>query len=178
VRGAYILQASYVSLAYRALFGDTGLHELRSWCDEGYAKVQEYDQRFSEWLTIPRSIKTTCIKPSGTVSLLAGGECCSAMPSMSGAACKSQLGACVNTAATPGLHFPESRFYLRRVRIGSSHELLAPLRAAGYDIEAAAEDPERKVVVTFPVDAGSGVYLCLEVDCLKADPASRLCYNS
>ena len=32
-----------------------------------------------------------------------------------------------------------------------------PLRAAGFDVEPAAEDPARKVVVTFPVDAGAGV---------------------
>jgi ribonucleoside-triphosphate reductase len=60
-------------------------------------------------------------------------------------------------AATPGMHYPESRYYLRRVRIGKNHEVVERLRAAGYEIEAAAEDPERKVVVTFPVDAGEGI---------------------
>lgn len=108
-----------------------GLHELRQWCDAGYAHIQDYDRRYSEWLTIPRSIKTTCIKPSGTVSLLAG--------------------------ATPGLHYPESRFYLRRVRVGSNNEVVAPLREAGYHVEPAVEDPDRKVVITFPVDAGPGI---------------------
>ena len=56
--------------------------------------------------------------------------------------------------ATPGMHFPESRFYLRRVRLGSEHELINPLREAGYHVEPAVEDPTRKVVVTFPIDAG------------------------
>ena len=51
--------------------GSRGLGELRAWCDDGYAFVQALDVRISEWLTIPRSVKTTCIKPSGTVSLLA-----------------------------------------------------------------------------------------------------------
>lgn len=109
----------------------SGLHELRTWCEQGYAALQRYDVEVSEMLAVPRSIKTTCVKPSGTVSLLAG--------------------------ATPGLHHPESRFYLRRVRLGAQHELVAPLRAAGYAVEAAAEDPVRKVVVTFPVDAGAGI---------------------
>ena len=106
------------------------MHELKSWCEEGYASVQEYDKRYSDWFAIPRSIKTTCVKPSGTVSLLAG--------------------------ATPGMHYPESRFYLRRVRVGRDHEVVPPLRAAGFHVEPAVEDPTRKVVVTFPVDAGEG----------------------
>lgn len=65
--------------------------------------------RFSEEFAIPRSIKTTSIKPSGTVSLLAG--------------------------STPGMHYPISRFCLRRVRMSAASDLLEPLRAAGYHIE-------------------------------------------
>jgi len=107
------------------------MHELRRWCDRGYETIQEYDKRYSDWLAIPRSIKTTCVKPSGTVSLLAG--------------------------ATPGIHYPESRFYLRRVRVGAGHEVVEPLRRAGYHVEPAVEDPSRKVVITFPVDAGEGI---------------------
>lgn len=108
-----------------------GLHALKDWCEQGYAAIQEYDKRYSDWLAIPRSIKTTCVKPSGTVSLLAG--------------------------ATPGVHHPESRFYIRRVRIGVDHEVVPRLRAAGYTVEPAVEDPTRKLVVSFPVDAGEAV---------------------
>jgi ribonucleoside-triphosphate reductase len=50
-----------------------GIDELRSWCDKGYAAIGDYDKRFSDWFAIPGSIKSTCIKPSGTVSLVAGG---------------------------------------------------------------------------------------------------------
>ena len=70
---------------------DRGLGALRDWCEAGYDEIQSTDKRLSEWLSVPRSVKTTSIKPSGTVSLLAG--------------------------ATPGLHFPEARFYIRRVRM-------------------------------------------------------------
>jgi adenosylcobalamin-dependent ribonucleoside-triphosphate reductase len=108
-----------------------GLANLKSWCERGYAVVQAADREASEAMAVPRSVKTTCIKPSGTVSLLAG--------------------------ATPGMHFPEARFYLRRVRLGKDHDLLPALRAAGYGVEPAREDPERKVVVAVPVDAGEGV---------------------
>ena len=49
-----------------------GLPGLLEWCEEGYDQVQKIDATLSEWLAIPESIKTTSVKPSGTVSLLAG----------------------------------------------------------------------------------------------------------
>lgn len=108
-----------------------GMETLRQWCDEGYTHVRHVDETLSRSLGVPRSIKLTSVKPSGTVSLLAG--------------------------ATPGVHHPESRFYLRRVRIGRTHPLVPRLTAAGYALEPAVEDPTRKLVVSFPVDAGAGV---------------------
>ena len=107
-----------------------GIDELRQWCEEGYHAIQSLDQRLSRWLCIPQSIKTTCIKPSGTVSLLAG--------------------------ATPGLHYPESRYYIRRVRLAKSSPLLPPLLSAGYDVEDAVGDTAT-AVVSFPIDAGEGI---------------------
>ena len=47
---------------------NNGLHELRSWMTQGYDEIQELDAMYSDWLAVPRSIKTTSIKPSGTVS--------------------------------------------------------------------------------------------------------------
>jgi adenosylcobalamin-dependent ribonucleoside-triphosphate reductase len=108
-----------------------GLHELQRWTQAGYTHLQGCDAALSQWLQVPSSIKITSVKPSGTVSLLAG--------------------------ATPGVHHPESRFYVRRVRLGVDHEAVGPLKAAGYRVEPAGEDPERKVVVSFPVDAGEGI---------------------
>jgi len=46
-----------------------GLPVLREWLDNGYQTVQRYDNIYSEWLGIRESIKTTTIKPSGTVSI-------------------------------------------------------------------------------------------------------------
>lgn len=106
-----------------------GVRGLKEWCERGYDVVQDTDRAVSEWLAIPRSIKTTCVKPSGTVSLLTG--------------------------ASPGMHWPESRFYMRRVRLGRDHDLLDSIQKAGFPVEPAAEDPERKVVITFPVDVGA-----------------------
>ena len=114
-----------------------GIEPLRHWLEEGYRTIQKYDEEYSNWLAIPRSIKTTSVKPSGSVSLLAG--------------------------STPGIHFPESRFYIRRVRIGKDSTLLDPLRKAGYKVEPAAEDPEHTVVVEIPVDVGESVRVIKDV---------------
>jgi len=108
-----------------------GLGKLREWMDVGYGHIQQLDKEYSDWMAIPRSIKTTSIKPSGTVSLLAG--------------------------ATPGIHFPESRYYIRRMRLGKDSNLVAPLEKAGYKIEPAFGSEETTLVVEIPVDVGEGV---------------------
>ena len=132
-----------------------GLHTLKDWCERGYSAIEHYDKEYSDWFAIPRSIKTTCVKPSGTVSLLAGGELkfhCFAI-SLPLLDC-----GCVFTSfpATPGMHYPESRFYIRRVRIPSSSELLQPLQKAGYSVEPSVME-DNTHVVSIPVDVGEGV---------------------
>ena len=117
--------------------GTRGSYALRNWSDLGYETIQRYDKVYSDWFGVPRSIKTTSIKPSGTVSLLAG--------------------------ATPGMHYPESRFYARRVRLSVHSELLAALREANYPIEADVTMPDKTVVVTFPIDAGKNVRTAKDV---------------
>jgi ribonucleoside-triphosphate reductase len=114
-----------------------GLGRLHGLLDRGYGEVQAADAAFSDRYGVPRSIKTTCVKPSGTVSLLAG--------------------------ATPGMHYPEARFYTRRVRVASTSPLLATLAAAGHRIEPDVSDPDATSVVEFPVDAGEGVRTAADV---------------
>jgi adenosylcobalamin-dependent ribonucleoside-triphosphate reductase len=114
-----------------------GLEELRSWLETGYDIIQSWDCMYSDWLAVPRSIKTTSVKPSGTVSLLAG--------------------------ATPGLHYPESRFYIRRMRLSKHSELLKPLKKAGYTIEPAFGSEDTTVVVEVPVDVGEGIRTAAEL---------------
>ena len=114
-----------------------GLHEFRNWLEKGYDTIQEWDNQYSDWLAVPNSIKTTSVKPSGTVSLLAG--------------------------ATPGLHYPESRFYIRRIRLSKHSELLEPLKKAGYKIEPAFGSEETTMVVEVPVDVGEGIRTAAEL---------------
>mmetsp|Transcript_21294 Transcript_21294/g.36463 ORF Transcript_21294/g.36463 Transcript_21294/m.36463 type:complete len:694 (+) Transcript_21294:142-2223(+) len=113
-----------------------GQEALREWCEEGYDAIQRFDKEFSDKFAVPTSIKTTSIKPSGTVSLLAG--------------------------ATPGVHYPISRYYQRRVRLAADSELVTPLQEAGYPIEPAVGNPGT-MVVSFPVDAGEGLRKVKEV---------------
>ena len=107
------------------------LEVLKEWLSRGYDTIQDWDTIYSEWLAIPKSIKTTSIKPSGTVSLLAG--------------------------ATPGMHWPESRFYIRRMRLGKTSALVEPLRCAGYPMEDAFGSENDTLVVEIPVDVGEGI---------------------
>jgi hypothetical protein len=108
-----------------------GLDELKEWLNDGYDVIQEWDDVYSDWFAIPKSIKTTSVKPSGTVSLLAG--------------------------STPGLHYPESRFYIRRIRLSINSELVEPLKKAGYKIEPAFGSEDSTLVVEIPVDVGEGI---------------------
>ena len=114
-----------------------GLHELRNWLESGYDVIQSWDCMYSDWFAIPKSIKTTSVKPSGTVSLLAG--------------------------ATPGLHYPESRFYIRRIRISVNSDLIEPLKKANYTVEPAFGSEVSTLVVEIPVDVGEGIRTASEL---------------
>ena len=108
-----------------------GLHQLKEWCEAGYEKIDECDEIYSDWLAIPKSIKKTSIKPSGTVSLLAG--------------------------ATPGVHFPENVFYIRRMRLAKHSDLIQPLKDAGYKIEPCFGSETTTFVVEIPVKIGGNL---------------------
>ena len=105
-------------------FNKHGKRQMFEWCDMAYDHVQELDKHYSNWLCVPRSVRMTSIKPSGTVSLLNG--------------------------STPGIHFPESEFYIRRIRFSSDSPLLDSLAEAGYYIEDCKYSPNTKVV-EFPI---------------------------
>lgn len=98
---------------------------LKDFCDSGYHEIRRWDQIYSDWLCVPKSIKVTSVKPSGTVSLVAG--------------------------ATPGIHHPEAATYWRLVRIAKDSILVKILREAKFKIEPVLSDPDRTVVVYFGV---------------------------
>jgi len=110
-----------------ANFADNkGLPILRKWLDEGYNVIKDYDKGYSEWLGIRESIKMTTVKPSGTVSILAG--------------------------ESPGVHWPVGgKYFLRAIRFRNSDPMLPLFKMAQYRVEPASEDPTGTSVVFFPV---------------------------
>ena len=54
------------------------------------------------------------------------------------------------------MHYPESRYYIRRVRMPAHSEVVQPLLAAGYHLEPAVSD-SNTLIVSIPVDVGEGV---------------------
>jgi ribonucleotide reductase alpha subunit len=107
-----------------------GLGTLKDWLEKGYDEIDRLDKIYSEWMTVPVSIKRTSVKPSGSVSSVAG--------------------------ATSGMHWPISEYYIRRMRIAKGSELVDPLKRAGYTLEDAVDDPS-STVVEFPVHVGDNI---------------------
>lgn len=113
-----------------ANFADNhGLSELRRWMDSGYGVVDHYDNVYSEWLCVRRSIKTTTVKPSGTVSILAG--------------------------ESPGVHWsPGGEYFKRGVVFSSDDPLVAKMAEAGYEVEPSAYNPN-SVFIQFNIHSGA-----------------------
>jgi ribonucleoside-triphosphate reductase len=115
------------SISGVANFADTtGLPILKEWMNQGYAVVKSYDTVYSEWLGIRESIKTTTVKPSGTVSILAG--------------------------ESPGVHWtPGGKYFNRAIRFSNADPMLPLFKLAQYRIEPASESPDTTSVVFFPI---------------------------
>tara|TARA_Y100000310_G_C20666819_1_gene807997 strand:+ start:326 stop:2308 length:1983 start_codon:yes stop_codon:yes gene_type:complete len=110
-------------------FAKHGRRKILDWSDKGYGYLKKLDIIYSNWLCIPKSIKISTVKPSGSVSQLPG--------------------------VSPGIHYPHSEYYIRRVRVASESTLIEPMKKAGYNIvpEVYGSEKTKKntVVVEFPV---------------------------
>jgi adenosylcobalamin-dependent ribonucleoside-triphosphate reductase len=115
------------SMSGVADFADNnGMPVLREWMDQGYKTVQRYDNIYSEWLGVRESIKMTTVKPSGTVSILAG--------------------------ESPGVHWtPGGKYFNRAIRFSNEDPMLPLFKMANYRVEPASESPETTSVVFFPI---------------------------
>lgn len=84
--------------------------EQLSWLSDCYVRLRKYDIRYSKKMGWNPSIKLTTVKPSGTLSLLAG--------------------------MTPGVHpSPAGSYYIRRIRIASESPLVQVCIDKGYSVE-------------------------------------------
>jgi ribonucleoside-triphosphate reductase (thioredoxin) len=108
--------------------------EQRSWLPSVYNHLRAYDQEYSRICGFPTSIKLTTVKPSGTLSLLAG--------------------------VTPGAHPGYSQYYIRRIRMAADSELVGVCRDNGYHVEYVRNfdgtEDHSTVVVSFPCSFPAG----------------------
>ncbi len=91
---------------------------------DSYKLVREVNERLARDAGIPVSLKVTAVKPSGTVSLLAG--------------------------VSPGMHFPVSRYAVRRLRAGNSQKITKFLIEAGVP-HMPDDYSENTTVFEFPI---------------------------
>lgn len=94
---------------------------------KAYSIVKQENVRLAKMAGVPASIRVTTVKPSGSISLLAG--------------------------ATPGVHYPVSRYAIRRVRIGADSPLVPSLKSAGIPNEPDTYS-DNTLVFEFAIDHG------------------------
>lgn len=110
---------------------------LRDWIDKGYKHLKMFDKKISKIMDINESVKITSVKPSGTISLLAN--------------------------ASPGVHYPMSNYYIRRVRLNKMDPLVEQYVSMGYNV---VDDViiKENVIVEFPISMGENVKYNVSVD--------------
>ena len=127
--------AQWVSGAAPTEWGLMNYTRLTRILRDGYKLVREENTRLAKLAGVPKSIRVTTIKPSGSISLLAG--------------------------ATPGVHYPVSRYAIRRVRIAMDSPLVPVLQDAGVPNEPDTYS-DNTLVFEFTIDHGD-VRPCEEV---------------
>lgn len=110
-----------------------------------YQAMESMDDSYSREIKANRSIKLSTVKPSGTVSLLAG--------------------------VTPGVHPAFSRYYIRRIRFSAEDPIVEACRKNGYRIEPKYEfdgTPDHSTqIVEFPIDVGTKTLTASQVSAVK-----------
>ena len=111
--------------------------EQRSWLSDCYEQLRIYDDEYSRLAGFPSSIKLTTVKPSGTLSLLAG--------------------------VTSGAHPAYAQYYIRRIRMASDSALVGTARRNGYPVEYVRNfdgtEDKSTSVVSFPCSFPEGTAL-------------------
>jgi ribonucleoside-triphosphate reductase len=115
------------------------------WLDACYKELRKFDKEWSKERGWNRSIKLTTVKPSGTLSLLAG--------------------------ATPGVHPAYSKYYTRRIRMASNDPLVSYCRDLGYYTEYVVNfdgsENHDTVVVEFPCETPDGALFADDMGVIK-----------
>jgi len=105
-----------------------GATAMTSKLREGYQTVKSHNAKLNAEAGIPAAIRCTTVKPSGTISLLAG--------------------------VSSGMHFPTFKYAIRRMRVGDNTPVCKVLKEAGVPNETDMFS-EGTTIFEFPIDQGS-----------------------
>ena len=116
--------------------------EQKSWLAPLYEYLREFDNYYSKKIGAPTSVKLTTVKPSGTLSLLAG----------------------VTSGAHPAIY----QYFIRRIRISSANTSLLDLaRLHHYHIEYQKNfdgtDDKNTMIIEFPCRYPDGTILAKDM---------------
>jgi ribonucleoside-triphosphate reductase len=116
-------------------WGEMNYTRMTTILRNAYSLIREYNEQLAKDAGVPKSVRVTTVKPSGSISLLAG--------------------------ATPGVHYPVSRYAIRRIRIGADSPLVKTLQDANVPYEK-DNYSDNTLVFEFVIDHGD-VRPCQEV---------------
>ena len=115
------------------------------WMNEVYHHLEQSDKYYSRQLGVDRSIKLTTVKPSGTLSLLAG--------------------------VTPGVHPAYAEYYIRRIRFAAEDPLVKISRDHGYHVEPVrnfdGSNDMGTMIVSFPIHTPDDTVVADEVTAIQ-----------
>ncbi len=115
------------------------------WMNEVYHHLEQTDKQYSRQLGVSTSIKLTTIKPSGTLSLLAG--------------------------VTSGVHPAYSEYYIRRIRFAANDQLVDVCRKHGYHVEPVknfdGSNDMGTMVISFPIKSPKNTVVAAEVTAIE-----------
>ena len=109
------------------MLDELGATELTRRLRRGYKIVRTVNRDLAAAAGVPASIRVTTIKPSGTISQLAG--------------------------VSSGMHFPTFQYAIRRMRVGNGSEICRVLKEAGIPNEPDSYSANT-TVFEFPIDQG------------------------
>jgi adenosylcobalamin-dependent ribonucleoside-triphosphate reductase len=92
--------------------------------DELYIHISVMDSLYSEYLQINESIKLTTVKPSGTISLLAG--------------------------VSQGMHWPYAPYYIRSIQFQENDPMVKYCESLGFRTRPSVQTP-KAILVEFPI---------------------------
>ena len=120
--------------------GVTQALDKLDWLSPAYESLRDFDRHWSVYKEWPISVRLTTVKPSGTLSLLAG--------------------------ITPGIHPGYSKHHIRRVRMAATDPLLDYCEQRGYHVEW-VENDNRTKIVEFPCTFPEGTTLASDMTAVE-----------